>query len=79
MDEAVTSIAAFDRRKWPATEAEIRMYHANLFTAQLLARELIDTGREEKLAEFRRHVSQLATELSANTDEVHQEPARYHM
>ena len=54
---------ALDRREWPATEAEIRMYRASLFTAQVLARELIDTGREEKLAEIRRHVSQMAPEL----------------
>ena len=54
VDEAATLIEALDRRGWPATEPEIRMYRASLFTAQLLARELIDTGREEKLAEIRR-------------------------
>ena len=57
------AIEALDRREWPATEAEIRMYRASLFTAQVLARELVDTGREEKLAEIRRHVSQMAPEL----------------
>jgi len=59
------AIEALDRREWPASETEIRMYRASLFTAQVLARELIDTGREEKLAEIRRHVSQLAPELPA--------------
>ena len=39
------------------------MYRASLFTAQVLARELIDTGREEKLEEIRRHVSQIAPEM----------------
>ena len=42
------AIEALDRREWPATEAEIRMYRANLFTAQVLARELIETGQEGK-------------------------------
>ncbi len=63
------AIEALDRREWPHTEAEIRMYRASLFTAQVLARELIDTGREEKLAEIRRHVSQLTPELPAKTTE----------
>ena len=57
------AIEALDRREWPGTEAEIRMYRASLFSAQVLARELIDTGQEEKLAEIRRHVSQIAPEL----------------
>ena len=57
------AIEALDRREWPTTEADIRMYRASLFTAQVLARELIDTGREEELAEIRRHVSQIAPEL----------------
>ncbi len=57
------AMEALDRREWPTTEAEIRMYRASLFTAQVLARELIDTGHEKKLAEIRRHVSQMAPEL----------------
>ena len=57
------AMEALDRRQWPATEAEIRMFRASLFTAQVLARELIDTGCEKKLAEIRRHVSQMAPEL----------------
>ena len=57
------AMEALDSKNWPATEAEIRMYRASLFTAQVLARELIDSGREEKLAEIRRHVSQMAPEL----------------
>ena len=55
-----TRVEALDRREWPATEAEIRMNRGSLFTAQVQARELIDTGCEEKLAEIRRHVSQMA-------------------
>ena len=62
------AIEALDRREWPATEAEIRMYRASLFTAQVLARDLIDTGREEKLAEIRRHVLQMAPELLKKPD-----------
>ena len=54
VDEAATSVEVLERRKWPPTEAEIRIYRGSLFTAQLLARELIDAGREEKLAEIRR-------------------------
>ena len=62
------AIEALDRREWPNTQAEIRMYRASLFTAQMLARELIDTGRAEKLAEIRRHVSQMAPELPGKAD-----------
>ena len=62
------AIEALDRREWPATEAGIRMYRASLFTAQVLARGLIDTGREEKLAEIRRHVLQMAPELLKKPD-----------
>ena len=62
------AIEALDRREWPATEAEIRMYRASLFTAQVLARELVDTGGEEKLAEIRRHVSQMAPDLPRKPD-----------
>ena len=72
------AIEALDRREWPTTEAEIHMLRASLFTAQVLARELIDTGREEELAEIRRHVSQIAPELPENADKVDQVPARYH-
>ena len=55
-------IEALDRREWPATEAEIRMYFASLFAAQALARVLTDIPREEKLAETCRHVSQMTPE-----------------
>ena len=64
---------ACDRGARPAgmarlPEAGIRMYRASLFTAQVLARGLIDTGREEKLAEIRRHVLQMAPELLKKPD-----------
>ena len=63
------AIEALDRREWPTTEAEIRMYRASLFTAQVLARDLIDTGCEKKLAEIRRHVSQMAPKLPQTSTE----------
>ena len=62
------AIEALDRREWPATEAEIRMYRASLFTAQVLPRALIDTARE-KLAEIRSHVLQMPPELPDQTVE----------
>ena len=56
-------------REWPRTELELRVARSCLFTAQVLARDLIAAGREEELEEIRRHVSQLAPELPAKAVE----------
>lgn len=56
-------------RVWPRTELELRVARSCLFTAQVLARDLIATGREEELERIRLDVSQLAPELPETTVE----------
>ena len=51
------AIEALDRRKWPRTEAEIKVARASLFAAQALARGLIADGRENDVHEIREFVS----------------------
>ena len=56
-------------REWPRTELELRVARSCLFTAQVLARDLIAAGREEELERIRHDVSQLAPELPEKTAE----------
>ena len=51
------AIEALDRREWPRTEAEIQVARASLFAAQVLARDLILSGREQEVAEIRDIIS----------------------
>ena len=46
-----------DRCEWPRTEAEIRVARASLFAAQVLARDLISSGREQEIAEIHDFIS----------------------
>ncbi len=57
------ALEALDRREWPRTDQEIRMLRSCLFTAQVMARDMIAAGRGEEVEEIRRHVSQMAPEL----------------
>ena len=58
-----STLRAIEGREWPQTELQLRVARSCLFTAQVLARDLIAAGRKEDLEEIRRHVSQLAPEL----------------
>ena len=51
------AMEALDRSEWPATETEIRVARASLFTAQALARNLIADGREPEVQEIREFIS----------------------
>ena len=53
------AIEALDRRGWPRTELEIRMFRSCLFTAQAMARDMIATGREEEVEEIRDLISSI--------------------
>ena len=57
-------------REWPRTELELRVARSCLFTAQVLARDMIAAGREEELERIRRDVSELAPELPQKTGEL---------
>ena len=46
-----------DRREWPRTEAESRVARASLFAAQVLARDLVSSGRKQEIEEIRDFIS----------------------
>ena len=51
------AMEALDRREWPRTEAETQVARASLFAAQVLARDLILSGREQEVSEIRDFIS----------------------
>ena len=57
------AMQALDRREWPRTELEIQLLRSTLFTAQVMARNMIAAGREEEIVEIRKHISTIAPEL----------------
>ena len=61
------AIETLDRREWPDTEAEIKVARASLFTAQVLARDLIDKGREQEVRDIRDFISTIVPDPDAAT------------
>ena len=59
---------ALDRSEWPSTEAEIRVARASLFTAQVMARDLIASGKEKDIQEIRDYISTIVPDASTGTD-----------
>lgn len=59
------AMQALDRREWPATEAEVRVARASLFSAQALARGLIADGREQEVQEIREFISTIVPDPDA--------------
>ena len=57
------AMEALSRREWPATETEIRVARASLFTAQALARNLIADGREPEVQEIRDFISSIVPDV----------------
>ena len=53
-------IEALEHQEWPRTETEIRVARASLFAAQVLARDLISSGREQEIDEIRDFISTIA-------------------
>ncbi len=51
------AMEALDRHEWPRTEVEIQVARASLFAAQVLARDLILSGREQEVSEIRDVIS----------------------
>jgi len=51
------AMEALDHRQWPSTRAEVHVARASLFTAQVLARDLIAQGRENEIQEIRKFIS----------------------
>ncbi len=59
------AMEALDRRQWPATETEMRVARASLFTAQAIARRLIADGREQEVQEIREYISGIVRDPDA--------------
>ena len=59
------AMETLDRRAWPATEVEIRVARAALFTAQAIALDLIAAGREKEVQEIRDFISTIVTDPDA--------------
>ena len=59
------AIEALERNEWPATETEVHVARASLFTAQVLARDLIANGRENEVQQIRDFISTIVPDLPA--------------
>ena len=57
------AIEALDRREWPRTASEIHLLRSSIFTAQAIARDMIQAGRQDEIEEIRQFVSEIAPEL----------------
>lgn len=57
---------ALDHREWPRTELEIQMLRSTLFTAQVIARNMVTEGRGDEVEEIRRDISKIAPDIPAN-------------
>ena len=57
------AMEALDRREWPRTESEIRLLRSALFSAQAIARYMIDHGRKDEVEEIRLNISQFVPSL----------------
>ena len=69
------AMEALDRSEWPATETEIRVARASLFTAQALARNLIADGREPEVQEIREFISTIVPDVP----DLDPPPRRHHV
>ena len=62
---------ALDRREWPATEVEMRVARASLFTAQAIALDLIAAGREKEVQEIRDFISTIVPDVQGERSGEH--------
>ena len=69
------ALEALDRQEWPRTEAEIKVARASLFAAQVLARELVATGKEHEIEEIREFISTMVPDYEeAETETLRSDP-----
>ena len=61
------AMEALDRREWPRSELEIRLLRSTLFTAEVVARNMIAAGLEDEVEEIRREISRIMPELPRRT------------
>lgn len=60
---------ALDHREWPRTELEIHMLRSTLFTAQVIARDMVTEGRGDEVEDIRRDISRIAPELPEDSSD----------
>ena len=69
------AMEAPDRREWPRTEHEMRMLQSCMFTAQAMARDMIDVGRRQhEVEEIRFNISAVLPNLPDGPPESSQIP-----
>ena len=66
------AMEALDRREWPATEVEMRVARASLFTAQATALDLIAAGREKEVQEIRDFISTIVPDPNTGSPQTTQ-------
>ena len=57
------ALEALDRREWPRTGLEILMLRSCVFSAQVIARDMIAAGREKEVKEIEKSISTIAPQL----------------
>ena len=57
------ALEALDRREWPRTGLEILMLRSCVFSAQVVARDMIAAGREHEVKEIEKSISTIAPKL----------------
>lgn len=61
----LTELAAqwLENREWPLSDVQIRVARSSLFTAQVVARDMIAAGREKEIEEIRNLISTTVPDL----------------
>ena len=60
------ALEALDRREWPRTGLEILMLRSCVFSAQVIARDMIAAGREHEVKQIEKSISTIVPQLPSN-------------
>lgn len=60
------ALEALDRQEWPRSPLEILMLRSCMFTAQVMARDMIANGREDELKQIEKSISTIAPPLPSD-------------
>ncbi len=56
-----------ENREWPRTDVQIQVARSSLFTAQVVARDMIAAGREKEVEEIRNSISSIVPDVEPST------------
>ena len=59
-----------ENREWPRTDAQIQVARSSLFTAQAVARDMIEAGREKEVEEIRNSISSIVPDIKVEPPPV---------